>query len=148
MKSYEILIKIYQRVHPYLRIDTKTVHPVPVHLLLSRLLNSVHLNNDVFFGRIQSWEVVEQVCYKSQVETLLTLDHILGSHECSGLDLVRLLQHRLRPLQQVNLGHGLLVDTCFSWSNLIDQLCVDLTVLDVIMKIANSSVGPSLRKYV
>ena len=50
----------------------------------------------------------------------------------------------LCPLQKVLPCHSLLVNSSFLWCNLVDELSVDLTVLDVIMEVANSSVRPSL----
>ena len=131
------------------RVDPQRVHPVSVHLLLPRLLDAALLDGlDVLLlGWVKGREVVEEIGHKSQVELLLTLDHVLGGDKGSALDLVSLIQHELRPLQEVLTGHGLLVNSGPLWCYLVDQLSVNLTVLDVIVKIVNSSVRPSLRSF-
>ena len=129
--------------------DPQRVHPVPVHLFLPRLLNSALLNrlDILLLGRVQGRVVVEQVSNKRQVELFLALDHILGGDEGSALNFVRLVQHELRPLQQILPAHGVLVYSSLFRRYLVDKLSVDLTVFNIIVEIANSSVRPSLRKF-
>ena len=125
-----------------MRVDAEGVHPVPVHLLLPGLLDGVALHHldHLLLGRVQRREVVEEVCHEGEVEPLLTLDHVPGRHEGAALDLVGLLQHGLGPVQQVSLAHRLLGHPRILGRNLVDQLRVDLTVLDIFMEVLDSPI--------
>ena len=127
-------------MHSYLRIDTETVHPVPVHLLLSCLLN--HVFN--VLRRVECRVVVKQVGHEGKIEVLMTTNHITSTHECSAVNLLRLTQHHLSSLGEVVFLESTLVHASISWSNLSDQISVDHTVLDILAEVVDPPVTASL----
>ena len=70
----------------------------------------------------------------------------LGCDKLPAVDLLGLLQHGLRPLQQVLLLHGKLVHPRAVRGDLGEQLRVDLAVLDVPAEVVGPPAGSRLNR--
>ena len=134
--------------------DPERVHPVPVHLLLSRLLDDVL---QLLLGGVKAWMIVEQVGDKCKIELLVTLDNILGCHELPedktdekfppsnmispspAVNLLRLFEHVLRPLSEVIYTNTGLVDARVLRGNLVDEVYVHLAVFNIVSEVLYSA---------
>ena len=126
---------IHMSVHPSIRLSTHpSVHPsvnpsiypsihLSVHpsiypslpsltLLFSWLLPHVHLHVDLRL--VEGGVVVEEVGHECQVQLLVARHHVRGAHEAATPDLIRLLQHALRPLVRVAHLKGKKKGSCVS----------------------------------
>ena len=121
-------------------VDSKRIDPVSVHFLFSGLLNGIEFLNNILLGWIKSRVVVKKICHKGKIKPFLTLDNILGCDKGSAFNLFSLLKHIFSSFQKIFFVHCILIYTSLFGSNLVDQLSINLTVFDVIMKISDSSV--------
>ena len=83
--------------------------------------------------------VVEEVRHEGEVQSLLTLHHVLGGDEGPALQFLRLVQHLLGPGDHVLDVHGVLVHSGRAGGDLIEQLGVDLAVFDILVEVPDSS---------
>ena len=116
------------------------------NLLLPRLLDGRELLHDLLLRRVEGRVVVEQVGHEGEVESLLTLHHVLGGDEGPALQFLRLVQHLLGPGDHVLDVHGVLVDPGRAGSNLVEQLGVDLTVFNILMEVSDSPARSGLQR--
>ena len=75
--------------------------------------------------------VVEEVGHEGEVELVHALRHVGRGDEAAAAELVRLLQHDLRPGQQVGLQQRVPVDPRVRGGDLVEEVGVGLAVLDV-----------------
>ncbi len=113
LKKNTAVIQIQEQIL-HKRSDTHAVHPVTERLLLPSLLKIGQL----LLGRLQGWEVVEQVAYKRQVQFGVSLDDIFGANEFAAFHLDGVRQHEFSKLRWVRLVQVGLIDSQVSWGDL------------------------------
>lgn len=116
-----------QPVH--IRLHAHRVHPVPVSFLLAGLLDALQAIDRLRL--IQSRVVVEQVGDEGQIELVNSIHDVLRCDEASTVELRRLLQHRLGPMDQVRLVDRFGRDAGLGGRDLFQQVRVNLWVADV-----------------
>ena len=105
--------------------------------LLSGLLQVLQ-TLPVNVGLVQARVVVKQVGHKGEVELVHALSHVLGRDEAPAAELLRLLQHHLRPTQEVGLHQRLFVDPGVGGRDLVEEEGVRLAVLDVVGEVVDA----------